>query len=59
MKILKHKGAIAAVVIVLVIAGAAAAMNARTGTVPNVTTAEVTRGDFVDYIQIRGDIRPA
>jgi multidrug resistance efflux pump len=59
MKILKHKGAIATLVIVLVIAGAAAAMNARTGTVPNVTTAEVTRGDFVDYIQIRGDIRPA
>jgi HlyD family secretion protein len=59
MKILKHKGAIASLVIVLVIAGAAAAMNARTGTVPNVTTAEVTRGDFVDYIQIRGDIRPA
>ena len=59
MKILKHKGAIASLVIVLVIAGAAAAMNARTGTVPNVTTAAVTRGDFVDYIQIRGDIRPA
>ena len=34
-------------------------MNARAGTIPNVTTADVTRGDFVDYIQIRGDIRPA
>jgi multidrug efflux pump subunit AcrA (membrane-fusion protein) len=44
---------------VVVIAGAGIAINARTGSVPNVTTAEVTRGDFVDYIQIRGDIRPA
>ena len=34
-------------------------MNARGGTVPNATTVDVTHGDFVDYIQIRGDIRPA
>ena len=27
--------------------------------IPNVTTVDVTHGDFVDYIQIRGDIRPA
>jgi len=59
MKILKHKGALAAVVVVVAVAGAGIAMNARTGSAPNVTTAEVTRGDFVDYIQIRGDIRPA
>jgi HlyD family secretion protein len=44
---------------VVVIGGAAVAMNARTGTVPNVTMSTVTNGDFVDYIQIRGDIRPA
>jgi multidrug efflux pump subunit AcrA (membrane-fusion protein) len=43
----------------VVVAGAAAAINARTGAPPGVTTADVTRGDFVDYIQIRGDIRPA
>jgi len=43
----------------VVIAAAAVAMNARTGAVPNITTADVTRGDFIDYIQIRGDIRPA
>ncbi len=59
MKILKHKGALAAVVVVAAVAGAGIAMNARSGTAPNVTTAEVTRCDFVDYIQIRGDIRPA
>jgi HlyD family secretion protein len=59
MKILKHKGVLAAIVVVAAVGGAGIAMNARTGAAPNVTTAEVTRGDFVDYIQIRGDIRPA
>ena len=44
---------------VVAIAAAGIAINARSGAVPNVTTAEVTRGDFIDYIQIRGDIRPA
>src|SRR4051812_20105889 len=60
MRLLKHKRALgAAAVVVVAIAGAAVAMNARAGTAPNVTTADVTRGDFVDYIQIRGEIRPA
>jgi HlyD family secretion protein len=59
MTLLKHKRALGAVVIVLAIAGAAVAMNARTGSAPNVTTTAVTRGDFIDYIQIRGEIRPA
>ena len=59
MKLLKHKRALGAAVVVIAIAGAAVAMNARTGSAPNVTTADVTRGDFVDYIQIRGEIRPA
>ena len=59
MNILKHKRALAALVVVVAVAAAGIAMNARTGTAPNVTTGEVTRGDFVDYIQIRGDIRPA
>ena len=59
MNILKHKRALAAGAVLLAVAGAGIAMNARTGEAPNVTTAEVTRGDFVDYIQIRGDIRPA
>jgi len=60
MSILNRKRALAAgAVVVVIAAGAGIAMNARTGEAPNVTTAEVTRGDFVDYIQIRGDIRPA
>jgi HlyD family secretion protein len=59
MNILKHKRALAAGAVILAVAGAGIAMNARTGEAPNVTTAEVTTGDFVDYIQIRGDIRPA
>ena len=59
MNILNHKRALAAGAVILAVAGAGIAMNARTGEAPNVTTAEVTRGDFVDYIQIRGDIRPA
>ncbi len=59
MNILKHKRALAAGAVIVSLGGAGIAMNARTGAAPNVTTAEVTRGDFVDYIQIRGDIRPA
>jgi multidrug resistance efflux pump len=59
MNILNHKRALAAGVVIVAVAGAGIAMNARTGEAPNVTTAEVTTGDFVDYIQIRGDIRPA
>jgi len=55
----KKKALLAAAGAVVVIGGAAVAMNARTATVPNVTTSAVTTGDFVDYIQIRGDIRPA
>jgi RND family efflux transporter MFP subunit len=51
--------AIAVIVIVLAaVAGGVVAMNAGGG-VPNITTVTVTHGDFVDYIQIRGDIRPA
>lgn len=59
MKLLRKRRLLAAAGVLVVIAGAGIAMNARTGSVPNVTTADVTRGDFIDYIQIRGDIRPA
>ena len=44
MNILKHKRALAAGAVILAVAGAGIAMNARTGEAPNVTTAEVTRG---------------
>jgi HlyD family secretion protein len=50
--------AVIAVVVILVAAGVVA-MKAVGGTIPNATTVAVTHGDFVDYIQIRGDIRPA
>ena len=59
MSILRSKRVLGAIAALVVIAGAGIAMNARTGSIPNVTTAEVTSGDFIDYIQIRGDIRPA
>jgi HlyD family secretion protein len=49
--------AIAAVVVVIAAAGIA--MNARGGSVPDLATVPVAKGDFVDYLQIRGDIRPA
>lgn len=60
MTAIRSKRGLAAVAVVLVaVAGAAVAMNARGGAIPNATTVEVTHGEFVDYIQIRGDIRPA
>ena len=55
----KKRSVIAAVVTIAAVAIGVAVMNARGGAVPNVTTTDVTKGDFVDYIQIRGDIRPA
>lgn len=59
MSILRSKRVLGAVAAIVAIAAAGIAMNARTGSIPNVTTAEVTSGDFIDYIQIRGGIRPA
>jgi HlyD family secretion protein len=35
------------------------AMATRAGAVPDVPTVGVTKGEFVDYLQVRGDIRPA
>jgi HlyD family secretion protein len=59
MTILRNTRALAILVVLLAIGAAGMAMNARNGAIPNVTTADVIHGDFVDYIQIRGDIRPA
>ncbi len=59
MKVPKHTRGWAVFGAVVALAGAGIAMHARPGAIPNVTTAEVTRGDFIDYVQIRGDIRPA
>jgi HlyD family secretion protein len=35
------------------------AMATRAGAVPDVPTVAVTKGEFVDYLQVRGEIRPA
>lgn len=59
MTVLRRRTLLGLVAGVIVIAAAGIAMNARTGSVPNISTVDVTRGDFVDFIQIRGDIRPA
>ena len=59
MTVLRRRTLLGLMAVVVVIAAAGIAMNARTGGVPNISTVDVTRGDFVDYIQIRGDIRPA
>jgi RND family efflux transporter MFP subunit len=44
---------------VLAIVGVAGFAMTSRGGAPNVTTVDVTHGEFVDFIQIRGDIRPA
>jgi HlyD family secretion protein len=43
---------------IVALAGAASMARARGGTLPNVPMAEVTAGEFVDTLEIRGDIRP-
>ena len=55
----KKRSIVALVGSLAIVAVVGIAMNARSGVAPNVTTADVTKGDFIDYIQIRGDIRPA
>src|SRR5499427_9594795 len=60
MRFLRSRRGLAVIaVIVILTAAGVVAMKAVGGTVPDATTVAVTHGDFVDYIQIRGDIRPA
>ena len=48
------------VVAILAVVGLAAfALSTRAGAVPDVPTVSVTKGEFVDYLQVRGEIRPA
>ena len=56
---LRGRRGVIAIATVVALLGAGTAMTMRAGTAPDVPTATVARGDFVDYIQIRGDIRPA
>ena len=55
----RRRGALAALAAIVVAAGIGVAMTAGSGAAPDVTTLPVVKGDFIDYIQIRGDIRPA
>lgn len=55
-----HRSRIALLVAVLAAVGLGAfALSTRAGAVPDVPTVAVTKGDFVDYLQVRGEIRPA
>jgi multidrug efflux pump subunit AcrA (membrane-fusion protein) len=54
----RRRGALAVGAIVVIAAAVGIAMTAGGGAPPDVTTLTVTKGDFIDYIQIRGDIRP-
>lgn len=46
------------IVAVVVVVGAWTAIKASSASGPALATAEVTRGDYVDVIEVRGDIRP-
>ena len=59
MKLGRRRGALAATAILVIVAAVGIAMTAGGGSPPDVTTLPVTKGDFIDYLQIRGDIRPA
>lgn len=43
--------------VVIVLTGAAA-MKLAGGGPPNLSTAEVTKGDFIEVVEVRGDVRP-
>jgi HlyD family secretion protein len=55
---LRSRGAlIAAAILVVVAVGGASVMVGR-GSVPDLPTAEVKRGDFIDALELRGEIKP-
>ena len=58
MTLSRRRGALAVAALVVIAAAVGIAMTAGGGAPPDVTTDTVTKGDFIDYIQIRGDIRP-
>jgi HlyD family secretion protein len=55
----RRRVAVVAVAVIVVGAAVGIAMTAGGGAAPDVTMLPVVKGDFIDYIQIRGDIRPA
>ncbi|PYR72007.1 MAG: hypothetical protein DMF86_24780, partial [Acidobacteria bacterium] len=55
----KRRRLLMTVGILVVIGAVGVGMATRAGIVPDVPTTAVTKGEFIDYLQIRGDIRPA
>ena len=54
-----RRGRVLLITLVVALGGGAAAVFAMTrGSAPNVPTAEVTRGDFIEIVETRGDIKP-
>jgi HlyD family secretion protein len=51
--------ALLTIAILVVVGGVGIGVVTRAGPVPDVPTTTVTKGEFIDYLQIRGDIRPA
>ena len=47
-----------AAIVVLALAAAGAVAASRRASVPDVPTVRVTRGEFVDTLEIRGEIKP-
>src|SRR4051812_30244509 len=43
---------------VLILGAGAAAIAWRPGAVPSLPTAQITRGTYVDVVEVRGDVRP-
>ena len=54
---LKNKRVWLAAAAVVVVAGAGGVLYSRGGP-PNLATGEVTRGDFIEVVEVRGDVRP-
>ncbi len=55
---LKRRAGVLGGVLVVLAIGAAGLMALKRGRGPEVPTAEVTRGDFIEIVETRGDIRP-
>jgi len=55
----KRRRLLMTVGILVVIGAVGVGMATRAGIVPDVPTTAITKGEFIDYLQIRGDIRPA
>ena len=57
-KIVRRPRNVVVTCVVVAIAVVGVFVNAGGGTLPDLPTAEVTNGEFVDTLQIRGEIRP-